>query len=103
MSTPKTLAEWLAHAERLHPENIALGLERVREVASRMGLAFACPVFTVAGTNGKGSTCAMLEAVLTHAGYRVGVYTSPHLVDFEERCRVRGQPCDAQTLAAACA
>ena len=78
MSTPKTLAEWLAHAERLHPENIALGLERVREVASRMGLAFACPVFTVAGTNGKGSTCAMLEAVLTHAGYRVGVYTSPH-------------------------
>ena len=103
MNTPKTLAEWLAHAERLHPENIALGLERVREVASRMGLAFACPVFTVAGTNGKGSTCAMLEAVLTHAGYRVGVYTSPHLVDFEERCRVRGQPCDAQTLAAACA
>ncbi len=103
MSTPKTLAEWLAHAERLHPENIALGLERVREVASRMELAFACPVFTVAGTNGKGSTCAMLEAVLTHAGYRVGVYTSPHLVDFEERCRVRGQPCDAQTLAAACA
>ncbi len=86
----QTLEEWLAHCERLHPKAIDLGLERVHQVAQRLGLRFDCPVFTVAGTNGKGSTCAMLEAILSQADYRVGVYTSPHLVHFEERCRVRG-------------
>ena len=101
-SVDAPLTDWLAHAEQLHPQEIELGLERVRRVAARLGLQFKCPVITVAGTNGKGSTCAMLEAVLTHAGYRTGVYTSPHLVHFEERCRLRGQPCDAATLAAAC-
>jgi dihydrofolate synthase/folylpolyglutamate synthase len=68
-----------------------------------MGLKFECPVITVAGTNGKGSTCAMLEAILMEAGYRTGVYTSPHLVDFEERCRVRGDIVSATDLVAACA
>lgn len=85
------LTDWLAHCERLHPKTIALGLDRVRAVADRMGLAFACPVITVAGTNGKGSTCAMLEAVALQAGWRTGVYTSPHLVHFEERCRIAGE------------
>jgi dihydrofolate synthase/folylpolyglutamate synthase len=94
----KTLDEWLAHCERLHPKTIALGLDRVRAVAQRMGLAFSCPVFTVAGTNGKGSTCAMLEAILSQAGYRTGVYTSPHLVRFEERCRIRGEVVQAGQL-----
>jgi dihydrofolate synthase/folylpolyglutamate synthase len=93
-----TLDEWLAHCERLHPKTMELGLERVAAVARRMGLAFDCPVFTVAGTNGKGSTCAMLEAILGQAGYRSGVYTSPHLVRFEERCRVCGQVADATAL-----
>jgi dihydrofolate synthase/folylpolyglutamate synthase len=97
----RTLDEWLAHAERLHPKTIDLTLDRVRTVAERMTLRPACPVFTVAGTNGKGSTCALLEAILTHAGYRVGVYTSPHLVHYEERCRLRGAAVDADTLAAA--
>jgi dihydrofolate synthase / folylpolyglutamate synthase len=60
----KTLDDWLAHCERLHPKTIELGLDRVRAVAGRMGLSFSCPVITVAGTNGKGSTCAMLEAIL---------------------------------------
>src|SRR5690349_17723644 len=87
----KTLHEWLAYCERLHPQTIALGLDRVRSVAQRMALAFACPVITVAGTNGKGSTCAMLEAILLQAGYRTGVHTSPHPVHFEERCRIRGE------------
>ena len=87
----KELGEWLAHCERLHPKAIDLGLERVQAVAQRMGLHFDCPVITVAGTNGKGSTCAMLEAVALQAGYRPGVYTSPHLVDFEERCRIGGE------------
>ena len=89
---PTTLPEWLAHAERLHPVTIDMGLERVRRVAQRMNLALSCPVITVAGTNGKGSTCAMLEAVYTQSGYRTGVYTSPHLVHFEERCRIAGEP-----------
>jgi dihydrofolate synthase / folylpolyglutamate synthase len=96
----KTLDDWLAHCERLHPKTIDLGLARVRAVAQRMGLAFACPVITVAGTNGKGSTCAMLEAILLQAGYRTGVYTSPHLVHFEERCRVRGEIVNATDLIA---
>lgn len=86
-----SLDGWLAHCERLHPRNIDMGLERVRAVAQRLGLHFSCPVITVAGTNGKGSTCAMLEAVALQAGYRTGVYTSPHLVHFEERCRIYGE------------
>lgn len=85
-----TLDGWLAHCERLHPQNIDMGLDRVREVSRRMGLRFDCPVITVAGTNGKGSTCAMLEAVALQAGWRTGVYTSPHLVHFQERCRIHG-------------
>src|SRR2546423_10259481 len=93
-----TLDEWLAHCERLHPKTIAPGLDRVKAVAQRMGLAFACPVITVAGTNGKGSTCAMLEAILSQAGYRTGVYTSPHLVHFEERCRIHGEIAKADQL-----
>ena len=77
-----TLAQWLEHCERIHPENISLGLDRVREVAQRLQLTMPCPVITVAGTNGKGSTCAMLEAVAQQAGYRTGLYTSPPLVHF---------------------
>ena len=97
-TTFPTLDAWLAYCERLHPQNIALGLDRVREVAQRMGLQFDCPVITVAGTNGKGSTCAMLEAVALQSGYRPGVYTSPHLVHFEERCRVGGEIVKAEEL-----
>ena len=97
----KTLDDWLAHCEQLHPKTIDMGLDRVRAVAERMGLRFDCPVFTVAGTNGKGSTCAMLEAILTQAGFRTGLFTSPHLVRFEERCRIRGQNVDAADLIAA--
>ncbi len=100
MEDLKTLDDWLAHCERLHPKSIDLGLERVRAVAGRMGLKFACPIITVAGTNGKGSTCAMLEAILLQAGYRTGLYTSPHLVHFEERCRVSGEIVNAADLVA---
>ena len=86
-----SLDSWLEHCERLHPHNIEMGLDRVRTVVERMALHFDCPVITVAGTNGKGSTCAMLEACLLQAGYRTGVYTSPHLVHFQERCRIHGE------------
>ncbi len=92
------LGQWLAHCERLHPVTIDMGLDRVRAVAQRMHLRFSCPVITVAGTNGKGSTCAMLESILGQAGYRTGVYSSPHLVHFEERLRLRGQSVDAEPL-----
>ena len=95
---PHTLEGWLRHCEQLHPRNIDMGLDRVAEVARRMALRFECPVITVAGTNGKGSTCAMLEAVALQAGYRTGVYTSPHLVHFEERCRVHGEIVSAADL-----
>ncbi len=98
---PQTLSEWLAHCEQLHPVTIDLGLDRVRTVAERMGIRFACPVITVAGTNGKGSTCAMLESILMQAGYRTGVYTSPHLVHFQERLRLNGDPVNALELIAA--
>ena len=97
----KNLNDWLAHCEQLHPQAIDMGLDRVREVAERMGLKFECPVMTVAGTNGKGSTCAMLEAILLESGYRTGVYTSPHLVQFEERCRIQGQSVLQEPLAQA--
>ena len=95
-----TLDEWLAYCERLHPKNIDMGLDRVKVVAQRLGTRFDCPVITVAGTNGKGSTCAMLESILRQAGYRTGVYTSPHLVHFEERLRLQGEPVAATELIA---
>ncbi|MFM2058108.1 MAG: bifunctional tetrahydrofolate synthase/dihydrofolate synthase [Pseudomonadota bacterium] len=95
---PSTLNEWLAHCERLHPREIDLTLQRTLKVRDQLGLRFEVPVFTVAGTNGKGSTCAMLEAILLQAGYRVGVYTSPHLVHFEERLRLNGEIVQAEAL-----
>ena len=97
----KTLQDWLAHCEQLHPQAIDMGLDRVKAVAERLALHFEGPVITVAGTNGKGSTCAMLEAILLEAGYRTGVYTSPHLVHFEERCRLHGESASAEALAQA--
>ncbi|MBW8779777.1 MAG: bifunctional folylpolyglutamate synthase/dihydrofolate synthase, partial [Burkholderiales bacterium] len=90
MTSPMTLADWLAHCERLHPKTIDMTLARTKTLIERLGLRFAVPVVTVAGTNGKGSTCAMLEAIGLAAGYKVGAYIKPHLVHFEERCRVNG-------------
>ena len=89
---------WLAHCERLHPKSIDMTLARVSALRDRLGLAFRAPVVTVAGTNGKGSTCAMLESIALAAGYRVGLYIKPHLVHFEERCRVNGRMVDAADL-----
>ncbi len=97
LGRPATLPDWLAYLETLHPKSIALGLDRVRAVHARMGIAIACPVVTVGGTNGKGSTCAMLEAILGCAGYAVGRYSSPHLAAYNERVRIRGEDAtDAQ-------
>ena len=73
-------------------------LARVSTMRDRLGLHFSAPVITVAGTNGKGSTCAMLESIALHAGYRVGLYIKPHLVHFEERCRIGGASVSAEAL-----
>lgn len=91
MSTFPTLDAWLSHLERAHPVGIDMGLARVGQVKAALGLEFACPVITVGGTNGKGSTCAFLETILVRAGYKVGCHTSPHLLEFNERARVNGQ------------
>ncbi len=94
------LAAWLARIEGLHPKTVELGLDRVRAVAARMGLDLPGTRIVVAGTNGKGSTCAMLESILLAAGYRVGCYTSPHLVRFNERARLDGVPATDEALVA---
>lgn len=90
MTTFPTLDAWLAHLESAHPVGIDMGLARIGRVKDALGLSFDCPVITVGGTNGKGSTCAILETILLRAGYRVGCHTSPHLLAFNERARVNG-------------
>jgi dihydrofolate synthase/folylpolyglutamate synthase len=98
---PRTLAEWLAYQEHVNPHSIELGLDRVREVWRRMGApAPAQRVITVGGTNGKGSTVALLEAMLRAAGRRVGCYTSPHLLHYNERVRIEGRDVGDEPLVA---
>ena len=100
----KSLDGWLAHLEALHPRGsagIELGLERVAAVKARLGQRETCPVVLVGGTNGKGSTCAMLERILLAAGYRVGLYTSPHLLHYNERVRVNAVAASDASLCAA--
>lgn len=97
-----TLEQWLAWQETLHPAEIELGLDRVAAVARRLALLPPAPVvITVGGTNGKGSTVALLESLLRAAGYRVGAYTSPHLLRYNERVRVDGTDADDAALCAA--
>jgi len=96
-----TLEAWLARLEQLHPSTIELGLDRVRRVKDTLGLGPAFPVITVGGTNGKGSTCAFLEAILGAAGYKTGLYTSPHLLRYNERVRIAGrESADAELVRA---
>jgi dihydrofolate synthase/folylpolyglutamate synthase len=94
----RTLAEWLAYIERQHPSTIALGLDRVSAVFGKLGIPLTCPVITVAGTNGKGSTCAMLETMLRAGGYRTALYTSPHLLAYHERVRIAGREASDEAL-----
>lgn len=95
----KSLSRWFSYIEGLHSQTIALGLDRIRIVAEKLGvLFFSCPVISIAGTNGKGSCVAFLEAILTAAGYKVGTYTSPHLLLFNERIRIDCQEVDDTSL-----
>ncbi|MDX1352994.1 MAG: bifunctional folylpolyglutamate synthase/ dihydrofolate synthase, partial [Thiomicrorhabdus sp.] len=95
MKTPNnqsSLAQWVDWLLHLHADEIDLGLERIRLVANHMQVTRPAPfVITVAGTNGKGSSVAMLSAVLQAAGYQVGTYTSPHILAFNERIQINGQ------------
>ncbi|WP_241576216.1 bifunctional tetrahydrofolate synthase/dihydrofolate synthase [Rosenbergiella collisarenosi] len=87
-----SLEEWLVYLEQLHGQAIELGLDRIRHVATELDLLKPAPfVFTVGGTNGKGTTCRTLEVLLLAAGYRVGVYSSPHFIRYPERVRINGQ------------
>jgi len=98
----RTLTDWLTWQETLHPKKIDLGLERVARVAGRMQLlAPGHGVIIVAGTNGKGSSIAMIEAIQLSAGYRTGCYSSPHLLRYNERIRIAGKEVDDATLCAA--
>ncbi|UBO75555.1 MULTISPECIES: bifunctional tetrahydrofolate synthase/dihydrofolate synthase [Aeromonas] len=101
-SQSRSLVDWLSYLEQIHPVNIDMGLTRVGIVARRMGLTtLPGKVLTVAGTNGKGSSCAMAASILMAAGYRVGVYSSPHLLRFTERVRLDGQELGEQEHCAA--
>lgn len=96
---PTTVIEWLHYLECAHPKSIDLGLERVRTVAQRLiSLSFNCPVITVGGTNGKGTTVAALEALARAQGLKVGSYTSPHIWQFNERIRINQQPVSDEDL-----
>jgi len=90
LQTRHSLFQWLDYIESLHTQTIDMGLERVGIVSKRLGVHFDCPVIIVGGTNGKGSTCTMLQSILMRAGYRVGLYTSPHIHHFNERACING-------------
>ncbi len=88
----RSLSDWLTYIETCHPSKINLDLERISNVAKRLQVInFDCPVVTIAGTNGKGSNVALIAAILTAAGYRIGTYTSPHLIRYQERIQIAGQ------------
>ncbi len=99
--TPNTfpnLESWLHHLENAHPVGIDMGLHRINEVKQKLAIHFSCPVITVGGTNGKGSTCAFLESIFNTAGYRVGCHTSPHLHRFNERAKINGEEVEDSIL-----
>jgi len=93
-----SLSDWLAYLEQLHPKTIEMGLERIEYVRADLQLSPDFPIITVGGTNGKGSVCAMAESILSAAGYRVGCYTSPHLLRYNERIRISSRAVDDRLI-----
>tara|TARA_Y100001936_G_scaffold253640_1_gene319680 strand:+ start:14944 stop:16242 length:1299 start_codon:yes stop_codon:yes gene_type:complete len=84
----KNLYSWLEYIDRIHPSNIEMSLGRLNQVKTNLNFSLSFPIITVSGTNGKGSVCAILESILSQAGYLVGCYTSPHLLRYNERIRI---------------
>src|SRR5699024_10854246 len=97
-SMKPSLEQWLERILALHPTEIDMGLARIQDVAKRLGISANVPVITVAGTNGKGSTVALINALASSTGARVGVYTSPHILRFNERIRIAGALVDDVAL-----
>ncbi|MGG4603615.1 bifunctional tetrahydrofolate synthase/dihydrofolate synthase [Paenalcaligenes sp. Me131] len=91
LTATSSLEQWLTYLETLHPTEIDLGLDRIKQVAKNLALQTPFVTITVAGTNGKGSTCTILDAILRAAGYKTGLYTSPHLVHYNERIQLNGE------------
>lgn len=98
MSAQRQVKDWLEYIQTLHSRTIEMGLERVDSVWRAFQQTIHCPVITVAGTNGKGSSVAMLESIYRQAGYKTGTFTSPHLVKYNERISINGQPIDDASL-----
>ncbi len=96
--TISTLDDWLNYIEKLHAKPIDLGLDRMKEMIRRLGIGFDSPVITVAGTNGKGSTCTFIETIFREAGFRTALHTSPHLLRFNERALLNGREVDDESL-----
>ena len=102
MTQSQSLSDWLSYLEQIHPQQIELGLQRVKTVAERAALTqLPGIVITVGGTNGKGSTCAMLASILQAAGYTTGVYASPHLLRYNERVKINGHEVSDEDLCSA--
>lgn len=97
-SSPQSVAAWLDYIESLHPKSIEMGLDRVEMVAKRLQITPAFPIISVAGTNGKGSTTAILERIYSTAGYRVATYTSPHFIQYNERISINHQSIEDEAL-----
>jgi len=98
MAMSRNLDGWLEYISSQHPSTIALGLDRVDDVWRRMDMTWTPVTLTVGGTNGKGSSCAFAERILLESGYKVGMYTSPHILRYNERVRVQGEDADDETL-----
>ena len=98
MQNLATLTDWLNYVESIHEKPMALGLERMREMIRRLGIRFECPVVTVAGTNGKGSTCTFIETICRAAGLRTAMHTSPHILRFNERAVINGREATDEEL-----
>src|SRR3989338_7816427 len=99
MKTFKTLPEWFDHIQVLHQQRNTYDLTRIKPIAEKLALThFSCPVITITGTNGKGSSAKTLESIYIAAGFRIGLYTSPHILVFNERIQIDGQPIDDESL-----
>ena len=101
LNESSSLSEWLTYIDEISPKKINLDLGHILKANKHLGIKPNFPIILVAGTNGKGSTCAFLESIFTQAKYKVGCYTSPHLFEFNERIKINQIPCSDQDISKA--